>query len=129
MKAQISSEFLIVYSALLMIFLITFIIYFGGSLSFFQTQDAVTSFRNAQTIAAAINYVYLAGDGASYNLSLTNIVSDESITISEYAVTSKKTRVSASAAILDGNVNASSIANGNGTVGITNNKGEINIGD
>lgn len=125
MRAQISFEFMIVYSALLTIFLIVFIVYFDGSLNLFQTQDRVVALRNAQSAASAINYVYLAGDGASYRFTLTNKMNEENITLTDYAVTSTRPHASGSAPLLNANVNVSSLEQGEFT--ITNNKGEIDI--
>ncbi|MDD5171972.1 MAG: hypothetical protein PHF60_02955 [Candidatus ainarchaeum sp.] len=126
MRAQVSFEFMIVFSALLMIFVVVFTVYFGGNLNLFQAQDTVGAQRNALSVAAAINYVYLAGDGASYNLTLSNVNDEENITISDYAVTSDRPHVSVGAPLLDAKTNTSSL--GRGHIVITNNKGEIDIG-
>jgi len=125
MKAQISSEFLIVYAALLMVFTITFGIIFGGGINLAQTQDHLASLRNSQAIASAINYVYLAGDGASYNLTLTNFKNDENITLTDYAVTSSRPQATTGSPLLDADINASSLRQGNAV--ITNKKGELDI--
>ena len=125
MKAQVSFEFLVVYSALLTIFLVIFAVYFDGSLNLFQTQDKVVALRNAQSAAAAINYVYLAGNGASYKFALTNVMNDENTSISDYTITSKRPHSSASASLLNADVNVSALDKGNMT--ITNNRGEIDI--
>ncbi|VVC02926.1 Uncharacterised protein [Candidatus Bilamarchaeum dharawalense] len=125
MRAQLSSEFMIVYSALLMIFLVVFVIYFGGSTNLFQAQDSVIALRNAQAVAAAVNYVYLAGDGASYNMALSHMANDENISISDYSITSMRPDSSASAPILTANVNETTLTRGD--IVITNNRGEIDI--
>jgi uncharacterized protein (UPF0333 family) len=126
MKAQISSEFLVVFAALLMIFLVIFAIYFGGSLNLFQVQDIVAALRNAYAIASAINYVHLAGDGASYNFTVSGVANDENINITDYAVTSARHETTIGAPLLNGNVNTTWL--GRGSVIITNNGGEIDIG-
>ncbi|MFH1521024.1 MAG: hypothetical protein ABID61_05245 [Candidatus Micrarchaeota archaeon] len=125
MRAQVSSEFMIVYSALFTLFLVLFFVYFDGSLNLFQTQDKIMALRNAQSIASAINFVYLAGDGASYEFTMTNIKNEENITITNYAVTSTRPHASASAPLLNADVNTDSLSQGNIT--ITNNGGEIVI--
>lgn len=125
MKAQATSEFLIVYSGLLMIFLVIFTIYLGGGINLVQAQESVAALRNAQSIAAAINYVYLAGDGSSYKFTLSNVGNEENITIFDYSVTSDKSYASASAPLLNANVNVSSVERGDIT--IINNEGEIDI--
>jgi len=125
MRAQMSSEFIFVYSALLFIFVVVFVIYFGGSLNLHQAQDSAAALHDAQSIAAAINYVYLAGDGASLNFTPTGIRNEENITISSFAVTSELPHASASAPLLDARVSFTSLERGG--VRITNNQGEINI--
>lgn len=126
MRAQVSSEFMVAYTALLMIFVMVFVIYSGGTLNLFQVQDSLAAFRNAQSAAAAINYVYLAGDGASYSFTAANLADQENITISDYGVTSDRPQGSASVPLLDAETNTTSIARGSMT--ITNNRGEIDIG-
>lgn len=116
MKAQVSSEFMIVIAALAMIFIIVFFIAAGGSANLLQAQDSAAALRNAYSAAAAINYVYLAGDGASYGLTLRNVVEGENITITAYAVTSERPHSSASAPLITGAVNASSLVQGQALV-------------
>ncbi|MDD5340014.1 MAG: hypothetical protein PHV13_02070 [Candidatus ainarchaeum sp.] len=125
MKAQISSEFMVVFSALVLIFVVVFTLYSGGSLNLFQAEGSVAAMRNANAVAAALNYAYLAGDGASYSFTPARVASDENITISDYAVSSERPHAYAAAPLLDGSINASSI--GRGPVLITNNGGELDI--
>jgi hypothetical protein len=109
-----------------MIFLSVFAIYFGGSLNLFQAQDSVVAMRNAYAVASALNYAYLAGDGASYNFTLTGVANGENITIWDYAVTSQRPHASASAPLLDADVNVTALGTGN--MMISNNRGELDIG-
>ena len=125
MKAQVSSEFMVVFSALLMIFVVVFTMYFGGSLNLFQTQGSVASYRNAYAIASAINFAYLAGEGASYNLTISRLGNEENVTVSDFGVTSERPGASASAPLLDADVNTTSI--GRGSIVITNKNGGIGI--
>ncbi|MGV8085395.1 MAG: hypothetical protein ACP5N9_04050 [Candidatus Bilamarchaeum sp.] len=125
MKAQVSAEFLVVYSALFAIFLLVFTVYLGGHYNLVQIQDSASASRNARSIAAAINYVYLAGDGASYNMTLSNFGNSENVSISNYTVTSTRVYSSASAGIINSKINSSSLTRGNVT--ISNNQGEIDI--
>ena len=124
-KAQVSAEFLVVYSALFAIFLLVFTVYLGGHYNLAQLEDTASAARNSRSIAAAMNYVYLAGDGASYNMTLTNYENSENVTISNYTITSNRTYSSASASILNSKINSSSLRRGN-TI-ITNNQGGIDI--
>jgi len=125
MKAQASLEFMVVYSVLFMIFVVVFSIYLGGSLNLFQAQDSMAALRNAHSVAAAMNYVYLAGDGASYGFSLSNTKNEENITMSDYAVTSERPHASAGAPLLDAEVNVSSISRGD--LVISNDGGVIHV--
>src|SRR3989339_495694 len=125
MRAQVSFELMVIVSALMLLFVILFTVVFGGNINLFQIQNTVTVTNNAQAVAAVINYVYLAGDGASYNFAMSNVQNEENITISDYAVTSKREYVSAGAPLLNANVNVSKIDKKNNI--ITNNRGEIDI--
>jgi uncharacterized protein (UPF0333 family) len=127
MRAQISFEFMIVFSVLLTISMIVFAISSGTDLNLAQIRDSVAALRNAHSAAAAINYVYLAGDGASYNFTPANIMNGENITLSGHAVTSWRPYATISAPLLDARVNASSL--GRGDIIISNNGGEIDIGE
>jgi hypothetical protein len=125
MKAQISSEFIMVYTALLMIFVVIFSILFGSDFNLFQAQDLAASQRDALSAATAMNFVYLAGDGASYNFTPQNVIAGENITISGFGVSVQRPHAYASAPLLDAKVNATSIS---GNIMMRNNEGEIDIG-
>lgn len=127
MKAQTSSEFMVVFTALSLLFVVVFVIYFGASINLFQAQDSVAALRNAYAAAAALNYVYLAGDGASYNFSLSGIVNGENITVGDFAVTSERPRSSAAAPLLGADVNVSSL--NRGAMVITNRGGGVYVGN
>jgi uncharacterized protein YfiM (DUF2279 family) len=116
---------MVVLAALLMLFMIVFSISMGGSANLIQARESVSAQRNAYAAAAAINLVYLAGDGARYNLTLGTVLDDENITMSEYSVTSMRDAVSASAPLLDGKMNASALSRGDFL--ISNEGGEIHI--
>lgn len=126
MKGQVSFEMIAVVSALLMISLVVFTISAGGNTNLMQIQNTVAAKRDAYSYAAAMNFVYLAGDGASYDFSTKNLNENENISISSYAVTADRNSASASVPLLDGKANTSSP--GKGRMTITNNKGEIDIG-
>ncbi len=111
MKCQISAEFLVVLSALVFVFFIVSVIYYGQNVSLFQAQDSTAAMRNAYTISFAINYVYLAGDGAQYNFSFPGKQSDENITINNFSIDSRRSHAFASAPLLTSEVDSSSIEN------------------
>jgi hypothetical protein len=126
MRAQVSAEFMVVLAALLMIFMIIFTASGSSTANLAQSRETVAAHRNAYAAAAALNCVYLAGDGAAFNLSMGGMAEDENITISGFAVTSMRGGASASAPLLDGNVNASGL--GRGDILIRNEGGGIKIG-
>lgn len=123
MKAQASLEYMVVFSALLVVFLVMFALSFGGGGNLGQIQDSAASMRNAQSIAAYLNYVYLAGDGASYRTYLSGVAEGENITVAPHTVSSSRRNVYSSAALLDGKMNFTSLPRG--SVTISNSGGEI----
>jgi hypothetical protein len=141
MKAQSIPEFMVVYAAIIAIFMVVFAVAFGGSINLYQSQDSVSALCNAYDVATALNYVYLAGDGASYNFTMSGLGNGENITIWGSEVESQRTTASATVPLLDGNVNAtllnettlngSIIMNettlGGNNVSITNSGGELYI--
>jgi uncharacterized protein (UPF0333 family) len=124
-KAQASFEFMVVLTALLMLFIIVFVITSGGRSNLLQAQDNSAASRNSYSVASAINFVYLAGDGASYNYTSRNAPPEMNTTITGYTVTTQWMGAWISAPLLDGRVNESSM--GTGSFVITNNGGEIDI--
>jgi hypothetical protein len=125
MKAQVSSEFMVVYTALMILFVVMFTIFFGSDRNLLQTADSVSAMRNAQALASAVNYVYLAGDGASYDYTIGSLDEDENLTMSDFSVTSESPEAYASAPLLDGKRNATAL--GPGSINIANNRGEVHI--
>lgn len=83
MKAQISIEFLISLSVLLVIFLIFSVVYSGQMTNLFQTQNNLELTKKGYALANAVNYVYLAGDGATYNFT-TSVSNSGGENISAY---------------------------------------------
>jgi len=126
LRGQVSFEMIAVVSALIMISLVVFTISAGGNTNLINIQNTVAAKRDAYSYAAAMNFVYLAGDGASYDFSTKNLREDENISISGYAVTADRGSASVSVPLLDGKTNTSTPAKGHMT--ITNDKGEIDFG-
>jgi len=116
---------MVVLTALLMLFIIVFVITSGGRSNLLQAQDTVAAGRNSYSLASAINFVYLAGDGASYNYTSRNAPLEMNTTITGFTVTTEWNGAWISAPLLDGRVNESSI--GAGSYVISNNGGEIDI--
>lgn len=126
MKAQASLEYMVVMSSLLVVFLLMFALSFGGQGNLGQIQDSSASMRNSQSAASALNFVYLAGSGASYELYLSGVEEGENITVSPHTVSSTRGNAYFSASILDGNMNFSSLTRGSNL--ISNSGGEIDAG-
>ena len=125
MRGQTSGEFIVVLSSLMIIFLIFYTTYLGNTGLLYQEQDRLMTSRNAYALATAINYVHLAGDGASYAYSLGGVTEDENITISEVAVESARPYSVSDAPLLNSDVNTTVVEPGEMT--IRNVKGEIRI--
>ena len=68
MIAQVTPEFLIVVLAISVFFIVFMTIYQNQLTNLQQTKDKLQAQEAAQRVANAINYVYLAGDGTSYDL-------------------------------------------------------------
>ncbi len=68
MIAQVTPEFLIVVLAISVFFIVFMTIYQNQLTNLQQTEEELQAQEAAQRVANAINYVYLAGDGTSYDL-------------------------------------------------------------
>jgi len=124
MKGQQSAEFFVVIAVIMFIFLVFLVIYQGQNVNLLQSQDSVSAMERAYSLASAINYVYLAGDGASYNFTFRKY-SNENVSISGRAVQCSKNYVVAQAPLLTDQVNATIV--GGGEMLIKNNEGVIEI--
>ncbi|MBI5046577.1 class III signal peptide-containing protein [Candidatus Micrarchaeota archaeon] len=124
MKGQISAEFLIVLGAVLLIFIVFFTIFSGQQLNLFQIQDSTTAMQKAYAFATVINYVYTAGEGASYNYSIVKS-SQENINISDFSVEVARGYSKAQAPLVTADRNTSTV-NGGYAI-IRNNGGRIEI--
>ena len=126
MRAQASPEFLIIYAAMMLVFIGVFAIYAGGSINLFHTQDAVATMRDAYAAAAVLNYVYVAGDGAAYNFTLSGVSNAENVSVSQFEVTASRPQATAVAPLITGSVNATSL--GRGDVNVANRRGSVYVG-
>lgn len=125
MKAQMSAEFLVVVAALVSISLLVYLLYSWQSSSLFQAGDRAGATRNAYLAAAALNYVHLAGDGASYNFTMSGRRNEENVSVFDFSVESVKPNARASAPVLNSNVNATELEGWE--MMIRNNNGAIEI--
>ena len=125
MRGQISQELLLVIVAALIIFSMFMSVYLS-QLNYIQnTKDRLQGEQTAYKIAQAINYVYLAGDGTDYNLSV--VASRTTITVSGRFITAENNEGSAffQAYILT-NMSTATI-NNSGVITIRNRGGTIAI--
>ncbi|MEW6722952.1 MAG: hypothetical protein AB1324_06845 [Candidatus Micrarchaeota archaeon] len=120
MFAQMSPEFMVVYTALLTISLVVLLISFGSGALLSQAGDTAAAKRDALALASAVNYVYLAGEGAS-----VSIEAGGGLEISDYAVTATRGDAVASSPLLHSGAEEGAVAAGNIT--ITNMGGAIDI--
>lgn len=124
-RGSISSEFLVVFGLMLLIGLIFYTFELGETINIVQIREKLSAHRNALAASAAINYVYLAGDGAQYNFTLPYIVDGENITIYEGSIESRRPEAVASAPLLSSNTNSTTMKGGR-TI-LRNNNGLIEI--
>lgn len=70
MRAQVTGEFMIILSAMLLLFYIFYMLYIGQVTNSWQANEKLVAMRVASGIRSAINYVYLSGDGTVYNTTI-----------------------------------------------------------
>jgi uncharacterized protein (UPF0333 family) len=124
-KGSISSEFLVVFGLMLLIGLVFYSFQVGESINIQQIREKLAAHRNALAASTALNYVYLAGDGAQYNFTLPYLIDGENITIYEGSVESRKGGALSSAPLLSSNTNSTTMKGGR-TI-LRNNRGVIEI--
>jgi uncharacterized protein (UPF0333 family) len=124
-RGSISSEFLLVFGLMLLIGLVFYTIQIGEKVNIQQIREKLETHRNALAVSSALNYVYLAGDGAEYNFSIPYIIKGETITIYENSVESRRPGTLSSSPLLSSNTNSTSMKGGN-TI-LRNNNGLIEI--
>ncbi len=113
------------FSALLAALIVFYVVSAGQKINLFQVHDTLVSTRNAYAVAAAINYVHLAGDGAEYSFTLSGKADEENVSLSEAGVESKRGHAVSQAPLLNGNVNQSTLEGG--LMRIMNKDGAIEI--
>jgi hypothetical protein len=124
MKAQVSIEFLLILSVLIFVFLIFYVVYAGQTLNLFSLDQTLLASRNAYALSTAMNYVHIAGDGASFNMTL-NKGANESISVSDFSVESMRSGTVAQAPLINSRVNATTIDKSEFV--IRNNLGELEV--
>src|SRR3989338_1620981 len=70
MRGQVLAEFLVVFSAFLVLLLIYSIIFSEYLSSYFSSNNNLKLFSTAYKFSSAINSVFISGPGTSYNFSI-----------------------------------------------------------
>ena len=125
MRGQATEEFMVVLSALLLLFYIFYTLYIGQISTSHSAMDRLKAASIAGGIRSAINYVYLAGDGAVYNATIAFGNRPMDVLVSGGTVSVMSDVTSYSLPLLTDNMNATSISQGG--IGIRNNGGAIEI--
>jgi hypothetical protein len=123
MPGQANIEFLIVLIGVLLLSYVLIIAHGGQMLNLLQSENSVESMKSAYTLASAINYVYLAGDGSRYNF-VFQVGNGTARAYSGFVEVRTLTGLS-SAPLLTRNVVATEVTRGNHT--IRNVRGVITI--
>jgi hypothetical protein len=64
---QVSGEFMVILSAMLLLFYVFYMLYIGQLTNSWQANEKLVAMRIASGIRSAINHVYLSGEGTVYN--------------------------------------------------------------
>lgn len=70
MRAQVTGEFMVILSAMLLLFYVFYILYIGQVSNSWQANEKLVAMRVASGIRSAINHVHLSGDGTVYNTTI-----------------------------------------------------------
>ncbi len=124
---QAANEFLIVFTAFLVLYIIFTFIYSNQSLNLLQSTDNLDALKVTYKLSNAINHVYLAGDGASMNVTVVN--SRLAVTIVNGILSSSvpATNALSQAKLLTRRVNATNVSLNREMI-IKNKGGSIEIG-
>jgi len=123
MRGQMTNEFIIVLAAIMIVFFIFYSLYADQWINSRQSSEKIAAMSTAIKIRNAINYVYLAGDGTTYNTSYR--VGDMNISIHDGVVWAQTNVAAYYVPLLTSNINTTSFHGGE--VVIKNNKGLIEI--
>jgi hypothetical protein len=124
MKAQVTGEFIIILSVMLILFYMFYALYANQTINSYQANERIVSMRVATEVQSAINYVYLAGDGTAFNTSIRT--SGINVTISNGVVEARSQFSEYDLPLLTNRINITTI--NPGTVVLRNNRGVIGIG-
>lgn len=114
---------MVVLSAMLLLFYVFYLLYMDQVANSFQANEKLTAMRIASGIRAAINYVYLAGDGSVYNTTIRT--QGYNVTLINGVVGVESDFAAYYLPLLTKNVNATTV--NQGEVVFRNDDGVINI--
>lgn len=117
MRAQASVEITVVLVAIVALFAVFVTIYQNQLINLWQAKDRVETLDTAYMVANAINYVYLAGEGASYDFFI--VAPRKNITATGYFVIAESTTGAFLQAPLLDSV-ANTVVNNSGKIRIEN---------
>ncbi len=115
---------MVVVSAVLLLFFMFYLLYAGQITNSAQADSNIVAMRVASAVQSAINYVYLAGDGAQYNATIRT--SGMTVTIAGGVVEARSASGAHYLPLLTDKVNATEIHAG--SMMIRNSGGAILIG-
>jgi len=124
MRAQVTGEFMVILSVVFILFYIFYALYANQIVNSYQADESITSMRVASQVQSAINYVYLAGDGATFSTSFRT--SGMNVTISNGVVEARSEFSEYDLPLLTNRINMTTINPGDIT--LRNDHGVIGIG-
>ncbi len=125
-RGQAANEFLVVFTAFLVLYIIFTFIFSNQSVNLIQSTDSLDALKTTYAISNSINSVYLAGDGATMNVTVAN--SRLNVTIINGILSSSvlSTNVLTQVKLLTNRINATQLFL-NREMQIRNNGGSIEI--
>ncbi len=117
---------MVIVSAMMLIFIVFYIIFFGQTLNLYHSHDSFIALRDSYELSAAINYVHLAGDGLSYDFTSSGGPRSLNMTLSDVAVESRRKHTLAQAPLINSRVNTTLV--NSSRITLTNEAGAIMVG-
>ncbi|MCI0503676.1 hypothetical protein L0Y65_03105 [Candidatus Micrarchaeota archaeon] len=125
MLAQASAEFILVITLLLFIFLIFYVVYVDQASNLVRSRERLSATHEAYALSIAMNYVYLAGDGASLEYPLPFHDGRGNLTVSGAVVESAQGEAVSQSPLLANIQNATQVSSAQVT--IRNNGGVLSV--
>jgi hypothetical protein len=123
MRGQVTGEFMVILSAMLLLFYVFYMLYIGQVSNSWQANEKLVAMRIASGIRSSINHVYLSGEGTVYNSTVRT--HGYNVTINNGVVGVESDFAAYYLPLLTNNINTTTIEQGE--ILIRNNKGVIEI--